>query len=251
VAPHATLLCRDGESKLREPGTAEIATLLATAVGGVALGVWSGPEGPAVADAASDLEAPLRRDLTARLSSATFMFDVHEMRDDWPMALCIGVGPCPTARTHAAAEVLAGAMTLAGFPVVIGAPLTAEALTSPTVMAHAMGCLGLQREIARRYRVPPLSDAGETAFCTALVDGLRQLTSERVRSTYNHVGFNRVSRCFHLLHTGKRLWALVYQRSYGTAPKSKQYASHKLPERTTQAFLLSVAENQRYCGTEP
>jgi hypothetical protein len=159
--------------KVAEMGTGGLAAVLARWTDGLAM---IQAEDPPYADPAgmTTLDHPFRRMVHTRIPSEALVLDVHGMRDAHPMAVNLGLGGKPSARTQAVAEAIAAAVRDEGLTCVIGPPFQGKGPRTMTTLLQRRDVACIQVEVRRSFRQPQRDPAAASAVLRALATGLRR-----------------------------------------------------------------------------
>jgi hypothetical protein len=163
TAPHAGRQLRDGVVKPTDGGTGGLSELLAQG-GGAAQQAACGMQR---IDPARDPDDNLFKvSMLPELRAGVFTVDLHGMRDDHRVDMCIGLGLNPTARTALLAQQMVRDGEARGLRMSINAPFSAAPWGTVTNFVQRQGGEGLQVEMARRLR--PGVDQDEVAARAAI-----------------------------------------------------------------------------------
>jgi hypothetical protein len=171
TAPHAVNHLRESKIKYAERGTGGLAELLAISSDNLALTV----DGPLNYDPNWDQspEVPFKRSLLSLLTNGKAVIDLHGMKDDYGVDICLGLGRAPSALTKEVAESLEAALSNAGFRVDVNWPFDGCRIGTVTSFVQESGFSGFQVEIAARLRYPHISSRDSNLLINSFISAVR------------------------------------------------------------------------------
>ena len=147
TAPHAGHQLRNQWPKPADPNTGGLAEVLAEVTGSACVTVCGFQQ----EDPNWDVEVgPFKRAMRELLPRHPFNIDLHGMRRERGLDICIGPGPAPDAETLRYIEDIRRLAAAAGFSVAIGAPFAARRPGTVTSFAQSSGYRGVQIELSAR-----------------------------------------------------------------------------------------------------
>jgi hypothetical protein len=171
TAPHAVNHLRDGEAKNADIWTGSLAETLAFATGNCSLTVNSSAND----DPNWDLEIGTFKGTLARLlDNNQVVIDLHGMKDDYDIDICIGLGPSPNQQSQVMADSLADSFCERGLRVSFNWPFSATRPSTITSFVQSRRLTALQVEVAAKYRQPKKHSSSAllllNGFLSVLVD---------------------------------------------------------------------------------
>jgi hypothetical protein len=162
VAPHAVNVLVNGDVKLADRFT-----------GGLCLAVASATNVSHVVRSRTSDEPrtwTLRTDEFAKavgrlIGQSQIILDLHGMRDDHGVDVCLGRGPSPHEGHDALVDICKAGFS--GFDVRVDEPFSGRPSHTVMSLLHSVGAVGLQLEIAARWRDPLARPNDALAFFTA------------------------------------------------------------------------------------
>jgi hypothetical protein len=185
TAPHAVAHIREGRRKEQDSLTGGLAEVLARATGNACITAI----GPQSGDANRDLRHPFKDEFLARqLHEHRLVLDLHGMRDQHGLDLCVGRGMDPDDLTRDVADLASdlaetARITAAVDHISFGAK--GRGTVTTFVQKHGRSCI--QIEIAARLRDPDGDRRSATAFLDWLLkvlDGARAIC-DRAKNAAN------------------------------------------------------------------
>jgi phage replication-related protein YjqB (UPF0714/DUF867 family) len=171
TAAHAVNHIRERKVKYAERGTGGLAELLAISSGSLSLTV----DGPLDYDPNWDHspEIPFKKSLLSLLTNGKTVIDLHGMKDDYGVDICIGLGTAPSAFAKEVAGNLAASLTNVGFRVSMDWPFDGRRIGTITNFVQEKGFSGFQVEIAARLRYPNVSSQDSNLLVDGFVSAVR------------------------------------------------------------------------------
>lgn len=173
TAPHAVAHWRETRHKIADVNTGGLALALAAELGAGAIV----QAGAALRDGNWYPEAELKTHLSRELPNARVVLDLHGMRDNYGVDVCLGTG-LNQAAAQPVIDVLAPAFADVGLRWGVNDPFDATPPGTLTNYCHAAGVPAVQLELARSLRTPgggmanaliaALLSAGEALAATTL-----------------------------------------------------------------------------------
>ncbi len=172
TAPHAVNHIRESKVKYAERGTGGLAELLASLSDNLALTV----DGPLDYDPNWDQspDIPFKRSLLTLLTDRKTVIDLHGMKDDYGVDVCIGLGRAPNGFGNAVAESLELAFSRVGFKVNLDWPFDGRRIGTVTDFVQTKGFSACQVEIAARLRYPNISHQESNLLLESFVSAVRR-----------------------------------------------------------------------------
>lgn len=149
TAPHAVSHWRETRSKLADLNTGGMAMTLAASTGSTALV----QAGAALRDGNWYEYAEFKGALRAELPTATAVLDLHGMRDNYGVDVCIGLGQDPAA-SGSLVQVVHDHLESAGLVVAVNDPFDAAFPGTVTSFCQRAGVPAVQLEMSRTVRTP-------------------------------------------------------------------------------------------------
>lgn len=151
TAPHAVNHLRDGAVKSADIWTGSLAETLAIATGNCSLTVNSSSH----EDPNWDHEiGAFKATLVRLLHNNQLVIDLHGMKDDHGVDICIGLGRFPNALSNSLADCFGDSFGKRGLRVSVNWPFPATRPSTITSFAQSRGLTALQIEVAAKYRQP-------------------------------------------------------------------------------------------------
>lgn len=171
TAPHAVNHIREHKVKYAERGTGGLAELLALSSNNQALTV----DGPLDYDPNWDQspDIPFKRRLLDLLTDKRAVVDLHGMKDDYGIDVCVGQGRSPDAFAKQLADCLVGAFKSVGFRVEVDWPFDGRRIGTITDFVQERGFSACQVEIAARLRYPKVSHQESSLLIDSFISAIR------------------------------------------------------------------------------
>lgn len=167
-APHAVAHIREGLLKRADLGTGGLAVALSHVTGGYALA----QAGLATRDASWYANTPFRERLDQVSVHADTVIDLHGMKDEYGVDVCIGAGRYSVSSLDLLAVTIE-VLTDAGVSISINDPYDARRENSVTSYCQRQGLQALQLELSRTTRKQDSPQAA--AFAAAMVELAAQM----------------------------------------------------------------------------
>jgi N-formylglutamate amidohydrolase len=165
TAPHSTRHIRQGATKPADLATGALAATLASLSQSSALLVY----GDQLGDAAWTDDHPLKQRLVDLLPKHRLVLDLHGMRDDWGVDICIGTAGSPS---NPLASLVQRAATRRGLIAALNTPFDARRPATITAFTIRHAVSALQIEVARRFRIPAAFPTQATRLLDCLLDAI-------------------------------------------------------------------------------
>lgn len=170
TAPHAVMHWRETRNKVADINTGGLALALAAELDAGAVV----QAGTAMRDGNWYPEAELKTHLARELSNARVVLDLHGMRDNYGVDVCLGTG-LNKDQAQPVIDILGEELTRVGLRWAVNDPFDATPPGTLTNYCHAAGVPALQLELARSLRTPGSGMAN--AIITALLSACETLAS--------------------------------------------------------------------------
>lgn len=164
-APHAVGHWRETRMKVADVGTGGLTDILHTLTGASTIV----QAGAAIRDGNWYPNAELKRPLARALDGVNAVIDLHGMRDNYGIDVCIGLGALPETSVDLA-RILDTTLRKHGIQVAVNDPFNATHPGTVTSFCQSAGTPAVQLEIARKLRTPG------TRQSLALVSALAEVT---------------------------------------------------------------------------